>query len=107
MTQRLTQERFNEIWFNEICDMELPKGRAVTAIAELLDEVVALRAELAGAEERGRQNERAAVAAWMPLQMERFDDEAGYAIETLAADIADGDHVRAGTTPPDAGDGSP
>lgn len=96
MTQRLTQARLDEIE-----RMELPKGKAVIAIAELLDEVHALRAELAGAEERGAAREREACANWLTLG-EPVDEKLGAAVRR-------GDHVlwweSTGTTPPDAEDG--
>ena len=53
---RLSAERLEAIR-----NMELPKGRAVVAIADLLDELDALVAERDAAFEQGRAKERASV----------------------------------------------
>lgn len=124
MTQRLTPER--EALIRKSCGLTKLLTSNNFAASELLDEIDALRAELAGAEERGAARERAAIAEvaeplFGELEYsdteahggEHFDDDCSVcrAIETLKERLSPaepvGDHVRTGTTPPDAGEPQP
>lgn len=99
MTQRLTQARLDEIE-----RMELPKGRAVIAIAELLAEIDALRAELAGAEERGAARERADVVTHGDVFIAGLEARASkLLVGAFVTAVERGGHVRTGTAAADGG----
>jgi hypothetical protein len=113
MTQRLTPEveravRLDDAGYKEV---HFPESW-VYQRRGLLQEIDALRAELAGAEERGRRRDIADVVAYLrtaadncaPTSWGRF---AANAFRQSADRISRGDHVRTGTTPPDAGEPPP
>jgi hypothetical protein len=104
MTQRLTPERIEEIRARVMSPMGVTWfGRADDDSRALLAEIDALRAELAGAEERGRMLEREDVVAYL-----RSTTNGTRACrEWVAFDVANGAHAGTGTTPPDAGDSGP
>jgi hypothetical protein len=81
-------------------------------VYDLCEMVQALRAELAGAEERARAAERAAVLDWLCGVGDQYmdgdavpcDEFTGEAYHQAATEIKLGRHARTGTTPPDAGE---